>query len=79
MVQVVVLAFIWSAVGASVFFSARDVRLPQRLGLTLVTSLVFGAVGWVDVSSISRDVHSGPAATAKQLAGPAFRQSSVIR
>jgi hypothetical protein len=65
MVYVLVLACLWSAVGALVFFVRANMTLRQRLGLTLVTSLLFGAIGWLDLSSIYHDVRSGPAVIAK--------------
>ena len=67
MMFVLLLALLWSAVGALVFFVRADITRRQRLGLTLVTALVFGAIGWVDVSSIYRAVHSGPAVVAKVI------------
>ena len=66
MIYVLVLALLWSAVGASVFFVRADITSRQRLGLTLVTSLLFGLIGWVDVSSIYHTVHSSPAVIAKR-------------
>lgn len=58
MVYLLVLTCIWAAVGALVFFVRADITLPQRLALTIVTAVVFGAVGWVDVSSIVQSAHS---------------------
>ena len=58
MVYLLVLTCIWAAVGALVFFVRADITLPQRLALTIVTAVVFGAVGWVDVSSIFQTAHS---------------------
>lgn len=58
MVYLLMLTCMWSAVGALVFFVRADISLPQRLALTIVTALVFGAVGWVDVSSIYQTAHS---------------------
>jgi hypothetical protein len=66
MIYVLLLAFLWSAVGALVFFVRADITSRQRLGLTLATALVFGVIGWVDVSSIYNSVHSGPAVVAKE-------------
>ena len=57
-IYVLMLAVLWSAVGASVFFLRTHMSLAQRLGLTIATSLVFGAVGWVDVSSIFHAVRA---------------------
>ena len=54
MTYVLMLAVLWAAVGALVFFVRTSMSLPWRLGLTIGTSLVFGVVGWVDVSSIVR-------------------------
>jgi hypothetical protein len=73
MAYVLVLACLWSAVGASVFFLPANITRPQRLGLTLATSVVFGAVGWVDVSSIVQAVRSGPAVVAKESVRPDIR------
>ncbi len=70
MVYVLVLACLWSAVGALVFFVRANITLRQRLGLTLVTSLLFGAIGWLDLSSIYHDVRSGPAVIAKGSVRP---------
>jgi hypothetical protein len=67
MVYVLVLALLWSAVGALVFFVRADITSRQRLGLTVVTALVFGVIGWVDVSSIYHTAHSGPAVIAKRI------------
>jgi len=58
MAYLLMLTCMWSAVGALVFFVRADISLPQRLALTIVTALVFGAVGWVDVSSIYQAAHS---------------------
>ena len=66
MIYVWLLAFLWSAVGALVFFVRADITFRQRLGLTAATALVFGVIGWVDVSSIYNSVHSGPAVVAKE-------------
>lgn len=79
MVYVLVFACIWAGVGALVFLGRTNIGSPQKMGLTIVTSLVFGAIGWVDVSSIYHTVHSGPAVMAKQSAGPASQQASSIR
>jgi len=70
MVYVLVLACLWSAVGALVFFVRVNITLRQRLGLTVVTSLLFGAIGWLDVSSIYHDVRSGPAVIANGSVRP---------
>jgi len=70
MVYILVLACLWSSVGALVFFVRANITLRQRLGLTIVTSLLFGAIGWLDVSSIYHDVRSGPAVMAKASAKP---------
>ena len=66
MVYVLLLALVWSAVGALVFFVRADITRRQRLGLTVVAALVFGVIGWVDVSSIYHTVHSGPSLIAKR-------------
>ena len=66
MIYVLLLALLWSAVGALVFFVRADITSRQRLGLTVATALVFGVIGWVDVSSIYGSVHSGPAVVAKE-------------
>jgi hypothetical protein len=70
MIYVLLLACLWSAVGASVFFVRADISLRQRLALTIATSVVFGAVGWLDVSSIYDAVRSGPAVIAKEAVRP---------
>jgi hypothetical protein len=70
MVYVLVLACLWSAVGALVFFVRGNITLRQRLGLTVVTSVLFGAIGWLDVSSIYHDVRSGPAVIANGSVRP---------
>jgi hypothetical protein len=67
---VLMLACLWSAVGALVFFVRANISLPQRLALTIGTSLVFGAVGWVDVSSIFDTIRSDRAVIAKELVRP---------
>jgi hypothetical protein len=54
MIYVLMLAFLWAAVGALVSSARTSMCLPRRLGLTIGTSLVFGVVGWIDVSSIVR-------------------------
>jgi hypothetical protein len=51
-IYVLMLACLWAAVGALVFFVRTSMTLPRRLVLAFGTSLVFGVVGWVDVSSI---------------------------
>jgi hypothetical protein len=79
MVYVVVLAGIWSAVGALVFFVRANISLPQRVGLTIGTAVVFGIVGWVDVSSIYRTVHPAQPVMAKDSVRPAFQPASTIR
>jgi hypothetical protein len=66
MAYVLLLALLWSAVGALVFFVRANVTLTQRLALTIGTSLAFGVIGWVDVSSIYQATHSNPAVIAKQ-------------
>jgi len=66
MMYVLLLALLWSAVGALVFFVRADITRHQRLGLTVVAALVFGAIGWVDVSSIYHTAHTGPAVIAKR-------------
>jgi hypothetical protein len=58
MIYVLMLAVLWAAVGALVFFVRTSMSLPRRLGLTVGTSLVFGVVGWVDVSSIAGSIAS---------------------
>ena len=65
MVYVLLLAFLWSAVGALVFFVRAKITRPQRLALTIGTSLAFGVIGFVDVSSIYHSAHSLPAVMAK--------------
>ena len=70
MIYVLIFACLWSAVGALVFFVPAKMRLPQRVGLTIGTSLVFGAVGWFDVSSIVYTIRSDPAVVAKGLVRP---------
>ena len=77
MIYVLLLAFLWSAVGALVFFVRADITSRQRLGLTLATALVFGVIGWVDVSSIYNGVHSGPAVMAKEMGHAAYRPSKA--
>jgi hypothetical protein len=77
MIYVFVFALLWSAVGASVFFLRADVTSRQRLGLTLVTALVFGVIGWVDVSSIYRTAHAGPAVIAKEVGHAGYRPSKA--
>jgi hypothetical protein len=67
---VLVLACLWSVVGALVFFVRANISLRQRLGLTVVTSLLFGAIGWLDVSSIYHDARSAPAVMAKESTRP---------
>jgi hypothetical protein len=59
MIYVLMLAVLWAAVGALVFFVRTSMSLPRRLELTIATSLVFGVVGWVDVSSIVRALQGG--------------------
>jgi len=73
MVYVLILSCLWAAVGALVFFVPAAVSLPHRLGLTIVTSLVFGAVGWVDVSSIYHTIRSDPTVIAKESFKPDVR------
>jgi hypothetical protein len=73
MFYVVTLAFLWAAVGALVFFVRAKMTLPQRLGLTIATSIVFGMVGWIDVSSIVHAVRSGPAVIAKESGQARYR------
>ena len=67
MMYVLLLALLWSAVGALVFFVRADISRRQRLGLTVVTALLFGVIGWVDVSSIYHTVHSGQSLIAKRI------------
>jgi hypothetical protein len=67
MPYVPLLALLWSAVGALVFFVRANITLPQRLGLTIGTSIAFGVIGWVDISSIYHDAHSNPAVIAKDI------------
>jgi hypothetical protein len=67
MIYVLMLAVLWAAVGALVFFVRTSMSLPRRLGLTVATSLVFGVVGWVDVSSI---VRADPAVTERGSVRP---------
>jgi hypothetical protein len=77
MIYVFVFALLWSAVGASVFFLRADVTSRQRLGLTLVTALLFGVIGWVDVSSIYHTAHTGPAVIAKEVGQAGYRPSKA--
>jgi hypothetical protein len=63
-VYLLMLSGLWSAVGALVFFARARISRSQRLCLTIVTSLVFGAVGFVDMSSILHAA-SNPAVIAK--------------
>jgi hypothetical protein len=77
MVYVFLLAFLWAAVGGSVFFVRARMTLPQRVALTIATSIVFGAVGWIDVSSIVNSSHSGPAVVAKESGHVVNRQPKV--
>lgn len=67
MMYALMLAVLWAAVGALVFFVRTSMSLPRRLGLTVGTSLVFGVVGWVDISSI---VRADPAFTARGSVRP---------
>ncbi|HEV3018545.1 MAG TPA: hypothetical protein VGY49_05960 [Burkholderiaceae bacterium] len=69
MVYVIVFAGIWSAVGALVFFVRANLSVTQRVRLTIATSVVFGIVGWVDVSSIYHTVRPGAAVVAKAFDG----------
>ena len=77
MLYVLLLACLWSAVGALVFFVRADITLPQRVGLTIGTSVLFGVVGWIDVSSIHHTVHSDPAVIAKQASQAGYRPSKL--
>ena len=77
MMYVLLLALLWSAVGALVFFVRADFTRRQRLALTAVTALAFGVIGWVDVSSIYQTVHSGPAVIAKEAGQAAYRPSKA--
>ena len=77
MVYVVALACLWAAVGALVFFGRADIGLPQRAWLTVGASVVFGFIGYIDVSSIYQTVRTNPAAVAKQLATPYSSHRSV--
>ena len=70
MIYEVVLAALWSAVGALVFLERTNMSLPQRLGLTIATSLVFGVVGWIDVSSILHTIRADPAVIADGAVRP---------
>ena len=79
MIYVLVLAGIWSAVGALVFFVHANISLPQRVGLTIGTAVVFGIVGWVDVSSIYRTVHPAQPVMATDSVRPALQPASTIR
>jgi len=72
-VYVIVFAAIWSAVGALVFFLRANLSVPQRVRLTIATSVVFGIVGWVDVSSIYHTVRPGAAVVAKAFDGAKAR------
>jgi hypothetical protein len=67
MIYVLMFAVLWAAVGALVFFVRTSMRLRRRLGLTIGTSLVFGIVGWFDVSSI---VQSDPTVMARRSVRP---------
>jgi hypothetical protein len=64
---VVMLVALWSAVGGLMFFVRADLTARQRLALTVVTSLVFGAVGWVDISSIHHGMHAPSAIASKAI------------
>jgi hypothetical protein len=77
MLYVLLLACLWSAVGALVFFVRADITLPQRVGLTIGTAVLFGVVGWIDVSSIYHTVHSDPAVIAKQASPAGYRPSKL--
>ena len=77
MLYVLLLACLWSAVGALVFFVRADITLPQRVGLTIGTSVLFGVVGWIDVSSIYHTVRSDPALIAKQASRAGYRPSKL--
>jgi hypothetical protein len=76
-VYVLMLSCLWAAVGALVFFVPANVSLRRRLGRTIGTALVFGAVGWVDVSSIYHTVRADPALIAKQSFRPDVRSTKV--
>jgi len=67
MVYVLMLTCLWSAVGALVFFVRADITLRQRRALAIGTALVFGFVGWVDLSSIYHTAHSGRTLIANQF------------
>lgn len=64
---VLMLAALWSAVGGLMFFIRADITSRQRLALTVATSLLFGAVGWLDVSSIYHGAHAQPAILSKGI------------
>jgi hypothetical protein len=66
MLYVLLLACVWSAVGALVYFVRAKITFRQRLVLTIGTSLVFGAIGWVDVASIYHAAHSNSSVIAKE-------------
>jgi len=77
-VYVLLVACIWSVVGAlGVFFLRANISLRKRLGLTFATSVLFGIVGWVDVSSIYHTTRSDPGLMAKQSVGPGFALGSA--
>jgi hypothetical protein len=77
MMYVLLLALLWSAVGALVFFVRADISRRQRLGLTVGTALVFGVIGWIDVSSIYQTVRSDPAVIAKEVGQVGHRPSQA--
>jgi hypothetical protein len=47
------------------------------VGLTIGTAVLFGIVGWIDVSSIYHTVHSDPAVIAKQASPAGYRPSKL--
>jgi hypothetical protein len=61
------LAGLWSAFGGLMFFVRANITLRQRLALTILTSILFGIVGWVDVSSIYYATRAEPAVLSKRL------------
>ena len=75
MAYVLMLACLWSVVGALVFFVRANLSLTQRLALTIGTSVAFGVIGWVDMSTIYHSVNSGPTTIAKESSQAADRPS----
>jgi hypothetical protein len=75
MVYVLLLALLWAAVGALVYFVRANITLSQRVALTAAVSLVFGIIGWVDMSSIYHAPHAASSVIAKELGQIGFRSS----